>query len=246
MMSDNLVEVSKVTPYVSAFGKVTTLQPKLKLNSVNHKALLILGPSGVGKDTMINMLKERYPNVFFKLPSYTTRAKRPGEKDKIDYFFVNEKKFKDMESQGELFGVQKYNNKFYASNKSKLRELIDNGDKIIILNYNIETANSVKDEFNFNFVAILPPSEDELRNRLLNRGTKPEEIENRMKNSIREKELIIKANYIQLKVVNDDINSCFTKLENHIKALYPQFFMPCNESILIKKYSQLKIMKINH
>ena len=233
MMSDSLVEVRKVaTPYASAFGKVMALLPKLKLTADNHKPLLILGPSGVGKDTMINMLKERYPNVFFKLPSYTTRAKRPGEKDKIDYFFVTEKEFKDMESQGELFGVQKYNNNFYASNKSKLGELIENGDKIVILNYNIETANSVKDEFDFNFVAILPPSEGELRNRLVNRGTKPEEIENRMKNSIREKNLIIEANYIQFRVVNDDINSCFTKLENHIKVLYPQFFQAYNESII--------------
>ena len=129
-----------------------------------------------------------------------------------------------MESQGKLFGIQKYNNNFYASNKSKLRELIDNGDKIIILNYNIETANCVKNEFDFNYVAILPPSEDELRNRLINRGTNPEEIENRMKNSIREINLINEANYIQFRVVNNDINECFTKLENHIKKLYPQFF----------------------
>jgi guanylate kinase len=129
-----------------------------------------------------------------------------------------------MESQGKLFGIQKYNNNFYASNKSKLRELIDNGDKIIILNYNIETANCVKNEFDFNYVAILSPSEDELRNRLINRGTNPEEIENRMKNSIREINLINEANYIQFRVVNNDINECFTKLENHIKKLYPQFF----------------------
>ena len=52
---------------------------------------------------------------------------------------------------------------------------MNKGDKIIILNYNIETANKVKDEFEFNFIAKLPHCEDELRNRLKNRGTKPEE-----------------------------------------------------------------------
>ena len=190
----------------------------------SNKVLVVVGPSGVGKDTLINMLKEIYPNIFFKLPSYTTRAKRPGEIEWVDYFFVSKEEFKIMESQGKLFGIQKYNNNFYASNKSKLRELIDNGDKIIILNYNIETANCVKNEFDFNYVAILAPSEDELRNRLINRGTNPEEIENRMKNSIREINLINEANYIQFRVVNNDINECFTKLENHIKKLYPQFF----------------------
>jgi guanylate kinase len=190
----------------------------------NKKPLLILGPSGVGKDTMINMLKEKYPNILFKLPSYTTRAKRPGEIEGIDYFFVSQEEFKIMESQGKLFGIQKYNNNFYASNKSKLGELIDNGNKIIILNYNIETANCVRNEFDFNFVAILPPSKSELRNRLINRGTNPEEIESRMQNSIKELNLINNANYIQFTVENNDINICFIELENHIKELYPKFF----------------------
>ena len=225
MSLDFVEDRNIVNPDVNALDNIMIFLAELKLHSnENKKPLLILGPSGVGKDTLINMLKEIYPNIFFKLPSYTTRAKRPGEIEGVDYFFVSEEEFKIMESQGKLFGIQKYNNNFYASNKSKLRELIDNGDKIIILNYNIETANCVKNEFDFNYVAILAPSEDELRNRLINRGTNPEEIENRMKNSIREINLINEANYIQFRVVNNDINECFTKLENHIKELYPQFF----------------------
>ena len=225
MSLDFVEDRNIVNPDVNALDNTMIFLAELKLNSnENKKPLLILGPSGVGKDTLINMLKEIYPNIFFKLPSYTTRAKRTGEIEGVDYFFVSEEDFKIMESQGKLFGIQKYNNNFYASNKSKLRELIDNGDKIIILNYNIETANCVKNEFDFNYVAILSPSEDELRNRLINRGTNPEEIENRMKNSIREINLINEANYIQFRVVNNDINACFTKLENHIKKLYPQFF----------------------
>jgi guanylate kinase len=225
MSLDFVEDRNIVNPDVNALDNIMIFLAELILHSnENKKPLLILGPSGVGKDTLINMLKEIYPNIFFKLPSYTTRAKRPGEIEGVDYFFVSEEEFKIMESQGKLFGIQKYNNNFYASNKSKLRELIDNGDKIIILNYNIETANCVKNEFDFNYVAILAPSEDELRNRLINRGTNPEEIENRMKNSIREINLINEANYIQFRVVNNDINTCFTKLENHIKKLYPQFF----------------------
>ena len=63
----------------------------------NMKPLLILGPSGVGKDTLISMLKKIYPNIIFKLPSYTTRPKRPGEIEGVDYFFVSEEEFKIME-----------------------------------------------------------------------------------------------------------------------------------------------------
>jgi guanylate kinase len=185
---------------------------------------MILGPSGVGKDTMIDMLKKKYKDVFFKLPSYTTRAKRPKEEEGVDYFFVSKEEFKKMESLGQLFGIQVYNNNFYASDKGKLRDLINKGEKIIILNYNIETANRIKNEFDFNFVAILPPSEGDLRKRLINRGTKPEEIENRMNNSLRERNLIYEANYIDFRVVNDDVNKCLLKLEKCLKEFYPEIF----------------------
>jgi len=195
----------------------------IKIN-YNNKPLIILGPSGVGKDTIINMLLEKYPEIFYKLPSYTTREKRKGEIDGKDYFFITKEEFKVMKDENKLFGIQEYNDNFYASNKSKLYELIKKGDKIIILNYNIETVKAIKDEFDFNYIAIFPPSEDELRNRLKNRGTKPEELEKRMQNSLREKNLIIEANYIKDIFTNDDKNECFKKIEEHIKKLYPSFF----------------------
>ena len=175
----------------------------------NKKPLLILGPSGVGKDTIINMLLDKYPEIFYKLPSYTTRDIRKGEIDGKDYFFITKEEFKVLKDENKLFGIQEYNNNFYASNKSKLNELLKKGDKIIILNYNIETVNRVKDEFDFNYIAILPPNDDELRNRLINRGTKPEELEKRMDNSLREKNSIIEANYIKIRVINDEKNLIF-------------------------------------
>ena len=190
----------------------------------NKKPLIILGPSGVGKDTIINMFLKKYPEIFYKLVSFTTRKIREGEKEGIDYFYITKEKFQEKKNENKLIGIQEYNDNFYASDKSKLEELMNKGEKIIILNYNIETANKVKDELDFNCIAILPPSEDELRNRLKHRGTKPEELEKRMKNSLKEMKLINEANYIKFRVVNDDKNICFTKIENHIKELYPNFF----------------------
>ena len=191
-------------------------------NSNNHKPCMIIGPSTVGKDTMINKLQKKYPDKIYKLPSYTTRPIRENEKEGIDYYFVTHEEFDKMEKEGKLFGIQKYNNNKYASNKNKLEEALKNKNKITILNYNIETANAVKDEIDFNYIAILPPSENELRNRLIKRKTKVEEIEERMKNSIKEIQLINEANYIDYRLVNDDKEKAFNKLENHLNEIYPR------------------------
>ena len=204
---------------------LTDIISKISIQTENNKKpLIILGPSGVGKDTIINMLLNKYPKIFYKLVSFTTRKIREGEKEGIDYFYITKEKFQEKKNENKLIGIQEYNDNFYASDKSKLEELMNKGEKIIILNYNIETANKVKVELDFNCIAILPPSEDELRNRLKHRGTKPEEMEKRMKNSLKEMKLINEANYIQFRVVNDEKDICFKKIENHIKKLYPNFF----------------------
>ena len=82
----SLVEERNIdTPNENTLEKVITHMTELNLYSDNYKKpLLILGPSGVGKDTMIDKLKEKYPNVFFKFPSYTTRERRPDEKEGIN------------------------------------------------------------------------------------------------------------------------------------------------------------------
>jgi guanylate kinase len=216
-------EIEGIENVLSKFNIKTIDNNNNKKSKIN--SLVFMGPSGVGKDTIINMLLEKYPEIFYKLPSYTTRKIREeDEVDGKDYFFITKEEFQVMKDENRLMGIQEYNDNFYASNKSKLNELINKGDKIIILNYNIETANAIKDEFDFNYIAILPPCENELRNRLEKRGTKPEEMEKRMENSLKEMKLINEANYIQFRVVNDDKNICFTKVEKHIKELYPNFF----------------------
>lgn len=191
-------------------------------NNNNNKPLMIIGPSAVGKDTMINRLKNKYPDIIYKLPSYTTRPIRNGEVDGKDYYFVTKEEFFKLKKEGKLFGIQEYNNNWYASNRAKLNEALENQAKLIILNYNINTANAVKDKIDFYYVAILPPSEKALRERLIKRKTKEEEIERRMENSIKEIQLIHEANFIDFRLVNDEEEQAFNKLEKHLKEKYHQ------------------------
>ena len=186
----------------------------------NNIPIIILGPSAVGKDTMINRLKDKYPKIIYKLSSYTTREKRQDQND--DYYFVTKEKFLEMEEKGLLFGVQKYTDNYYASDLNKLQKALADKSKIVILNYNIETAIAVKDLYDFYFVAIFPPNEDALRERLIKRGTKAEEIEPRMKQSIKEMKLMNEANFIDFRMVNDVEETAFNELENQLKKIYPQ------------------------
>ena len=198
---------------------------KINNNNRSNNPLIILGPSAVGKDTMINRLKAKYNENVYKLPSYTTRQKRSGETNGIDYIYVTKEKFNEMEKEGNLFGIQEYNNNYYASNKSLLREVMKNKSKLVILNYNIETTNLIKDEFEFNYIAILPPNEEALRERLIKRKTKLEEIEKRMEKSKKEIELIKEANYINYRLVNDEEEKAYNELENYLKEIYPHIFI---------------------
>ena len=218
-MEEKMIKKLSQLMVALAVADEQVLEPK---KNGSDKPLIVIGPSAVGKDTMINRLKSKYPNVIHKLPSYTTRPMRNGEIDGVDYYFITKEEFIHMKRKGELIGIQEYNNNWYASNKERLEESLKNKKKIIVLNYNINTANEVRDKIPFNCVAILPPSESALKERLIKRKTKAEEIEKRMEYSIKEIQLINEANYINYRLVNDKEEEAFNKLEKYLKETYPQ------------------------
>ena len=194
-----------------------------KKTSINsNKPLMILGPSAVGKNTLINKLKTKFPKVIYKLPSYTTRPKRNGEIDGVDYSFITKEEFLKLKNEGKLIGVHAYNNNYYALNKNKLKEALGDKTKLIILNYKIEMANIIKDELDCNYIAIYPPCEAALKERLIKKKTKAEEIEKKMEEAIKEIKLINEANYINYRLVNNEEEKAYNKLEKHLKEIYPQ------------------------
>ena len=201
----------------------TMVKQNSKITSINsNKPLMILGPTAVGKNTLINKLKTKFPKIIFKIPSYTTRPKRNGEIDGVDYSFITKEEFLKLKNEGKLIGVQAYNNNYYALNKNKLKEALGDKTKLIILNYKIEMANIIKDELDCNYVAIYPPCEAALKERLIKKQTKAEEIEKKMEEAIKEIKLINEANYINYRLVNNEEEKAYNKLEKHLKEIYPQ------------------------
>ena len=201
----------------------TMVKQNSKITSINsNKPLMILGPTAVGKNTLINKLKTKFPKVIYKLPSYTTRPKRSGEIDGVDYSFITKEEFSKLKNEGKLIGVHAYNNNYYALNKNKLKEALGDKTKLIILNYKIEMANIIKDELDCNYVAIYPPCEAALKERLIKKQTKAEEIEKKMEEAIKEIKLINEANYINYRLVNNEEEKAYNKLEKHLKEIYPQ------------------------
>ena len=208
------------------------LQPFLNLQlrtgnpTQKNKPLMIVGPSCVGKKGIINKLKQKYPNLIYILPSYTTRPKMNNEIDGVDYYFITKEEFNKKKNENkDLICIQEKDNNYYSLSKDKLREVANNSNnKIIIVNQNISNVDTIKDAFDFNYVAILSPSEGELRNRLISKGIKNEDLDKKMEKCIKEIQMINGANYINYRIVNFNEERTLNKIEAHLKEMYPHFF----------------------
>ena len=200
---------------------------KTEKTKIKNKPLMIIGPSGVGKDTLISMLIKKYPKHFIKCVSCTTRKPRKNEKNGINYYFISQQKFKELEKNGQIIGkFQKYDI-LYGTSKEVLNNTLTD-DKIVYFDYNIETAINIFNENNieFNYIAFLPPSIEELENRLIERGTESkDEIKKRMDYAKIEIDLINKSKFLNYIIKNDDLDNTFNEFEFCIKQLYKDLFI---------------------
>jgi guanylate kinase len=169
----------------------------------------VVAPSGAGKTTLVDALLQREPNIHLS-PSYTTRAPREGEKDGVDYFFISREKFEEMIAAGEfLEHANVYGNYYGTSRKWIERELA--GDHDVLLEIDWQGAQQVRKLFaHMVGIFILPPSLEELRNRLKSRGKDaPEAIEKRMASARHEISHVLEFEYI---IVNDNFEVALADL----------------------------------
>ena len=182
-----------------------------------NKGLLILisAPSGAGKTSLVNKIIDRDDQLINSV-SHTTRAKRPGEEEGIDYFFTTEKEFKQMVSNNDFIEHAEVFGNFYGTSKNYVEENLDSGFEVILeIDWQgARQIQSVKREAVSIFIA--PPSKQELENRLRKRGKDSEEtISIRMAQATSDMKKAESYNYV---VVNDSFETATNQLLTIISA----------------------------
>lgn len=174
------------------------------------KLIVIAGPSGVGKGTLVAMLLSRHSQLKLSI-SATTRQPRPGEVEGVNYFFLNKKDFETAIAGGELLEWAEYAGNYYGTPKAKVVEEIERGN-YIILEIELAGARAIADIFpSARRIFILPPSIEKLEQRIRNRGTNSEEsIANRLEIA---KQEIAASEEFDYQIVNDDLETAIVKLE---------------------------------
>ena len=172
--------------------------------------IVISGPSGAGKDSIINKLLSRVDNIWLSV-SMTSREPRVGEVPDESYFFVSRDEFEQRIKDGVFLEYAEYNGNYYGTPKDKIKYMLDQG-KDVILEIEIQGALKVKELVpDAIFIFILPPNMNELRKRLVKRGTDSiDKIISRFKVAYQEINEVTKYNYV---VVNDDLDKAVAKVE---------------------------------
>lgn len=182
---------------------------------INNGLLIVIsGPSGAGKGTICKALSEDQ-DLWISV-SATTRKPRNGEVDGVNYFFLNKQEFTDKINEDDFFEYAEVYGNYYGTPKWKTLEAIYSG-KDVVLEIDIQGALKVKQQYPEGvFIFILPPSMEELKQRIINRGTETEEsLIRRFKSAYQEVNYISKYNYA---VVNDTVENAVDKIKAILTA----------------------------
>lgn len=182
------------------------------------KGLLIVlsGPSGVGKGTVRKAVFDD-PNTDFKYSiSMTTREKREGEVDGVDYFFKSHEEFEALIEQDKFIEYAEYVGNYYGTPVDFVRETLEKGHDVF-LEIEVEGAKQVRDKFpEALFIFLAPPSIAHLKDRLIGRGTDSQEVINyRIQEAKRELELMNLYDYV---VINDSVDEACRKIHSIVEA----------------------------
>lgn len=176
---------------------------------------IVCAPSGAGKTSLVTALLEREPRIRLSI-SYTTRGPRPGDRDGVDYHFVDRPRFEAMIAAGEFLEHANVHGNYYGTSRSWIEREIA-GDHDVLLEIDWQGAAQVRKVFpGLVGMFILPPSIEELRRRLLGRGKDaPETIERRINGAREEISHVLEFEYI---IVNDSFERALEEIRSVVHA----------------------------
>ena len=196
-----------------------TLDPSKRLGML----IVVSGASGTGKSTICGKVRENMPELGFSV-SCTTRPPRPGEKDSVDYYFIDREEFEKRIKAGKFIEYAEVFSNYYGTLKSEVIDKVKTG-KDIFLDIDIQGALQIRHAAQDNpvlkkcceFIFIVPPSMLELEKRLRGRSSDPEEqILQRLKKAEHEISFCHKYDYL---IVNDKLDDAVNQMESLIRAL---------------------------
>ncbi|MDP9212176.1 MAG: guanylate kinase [bacterium] len=176
--------------------------------------IVVTGPSGVGKGTLIRIIRERIPRLAYSV-SATTRPRRDGERDGIEYHFLTPEDFDRRVAAGDFVEHAEYAGYQYGTLRSEVERHLKNGDSVV-LEIEVQGARQVRRSIpEATLVFVSPPSDTELAKRLRERGTDtPEQMEKRLRTAVVELEA---RHEFDAEVINDDLETAALELTGLVR-----------------------------
>lgn len=178
------------------------------------RPIVMCGPSGVGKGTLINRLMADFPGKFGFSVSHTTRAPRPGETDGVHYNFVEKAAMEADIAEGKFLEHAHVHENIYGTSLAAVEAVATKG-QVCVLDIDVQGAEIVKKStLDALFVFIAPPSMEELEKRLRGRGTEKEEsIQKRLANAAGEMAKTEVDGFFHAVIINDDLEKAYGELK---------------------------------
>ena len=182
----------------------------------NGQHLIVLsGPAGSGKDTFVRELIEKHPEIEVSV-SVTTRDKRPGEREGVNYYYISTEEFERRIAAGEVLEYTHYCGNYYGTPKSEVDRRIASGIDVVLI-IEVEGAANIKRLYpDAKLVFVRPPSFEELEKRLRGRRTESEEkIRERLARALEEMEYACDYDYV---IINDKVEHCAEELYQIVRG----------------------------